>query len=214
MAVHQSGAGQSRNEPEAPYQVVACCDFSPLGDRAVIEALRACVQHPAAALHVIAVAAEGPSGVILPGADGHFIHHAEARERMQAHVGKLVDEFLVKGPALPMDHVAVYVAAGVPSDRIIALATAVDADLIVLGTHGRHGIGRMLLGSVAEEVVRRAPCGVFVIRPRDFLEGAKLPEIQPPLKPGEHPLLPFHAAPTYHYIHRMSREAGRIMPSI
>jgi nucleotide-binding universal stress UspA family protein len=214
MTAQQSGAEQGTNEPVAPYQVIAACDFSPLGDRAVTEALSACVQHPAAALHVITVAAEGPRGVILPGTEAHFIPHNEARERMQAHVGKLVDDFVARGPALPMDHVAVYVATGVPSERIIALATAVDADLIVLGTHGRHGIGRMLLGSVAEAVVRRAPCGVFVIRPRDFLEGQKVPEIQPPLKAGEHPLLPFRSAPTYHYIHRMSRETGRIMPSI
>lgn len=214
MTANQSGAERETNGPGAPYQVVAACDFSPLGDRAVTEALRACVQHRAAALHVITVAAEGPNGVILPGVDAHFIPHAEARERMQAHVGRLVDDFVARGPALPMEHVAVYVAMGVPSERIVSLAAAVDADLIVLGTHGRHGIGRMLLGSVAEEVVRRAPCGVFVIRPRDFLAGQKLPEIQPPLKAGEHPLLPFHSAPTYHYIHRMNREPGRIMPSI
>jgi hypothetical protein len=55
---------------------------------------------------------------------------------------------------------------------------------------------------------------VFVIRPRDFLEGERVPEIQPALKPGEHPLLPFRTAPTYHYVHRMNRESGRIMPSI
>jgi nucleotide-binding universal stress UspA family protein len=214
MTANQSGPERLTNGPEAPFQVVAACDFSPLGDRAVSEALRACAHHPVAALHVITVAAEGPSGVILPGTDAHFIPYSEARERMQAHVGKLVDEFLASGPALPMEQVAVYVATGMPSERIVALATAVDADLIVLGTHGRHGIGRMLLGSVAEAVVRRAPCGVFVIRPRDFLEGQKLPEIQPPLKPGEHPLLPFHSPPTYHYIHRMSREPARIMPSL
>ena len=214
MTAQPSGAESVTNQPAPPYQVVVACDFSPLGDRAVTEGLRACAQHAAAALHVITVAAEGPRGVILPGAEAHFIPHAEARERMQAHAGKLVDQFLAQGPALPMEHVAVYVATGLPSERIIALATAVDADLIVLGTHGRHGIGRMLLGSVAEEVVRRAPCGVFVIRPRDFLAGEKVPEIQPPLKAGERALLPFHSAPTYHYIHRMSRESGRIMPSI
>ena len=214
MIEQQSQAEQTMNEPAAPYQVVAACDFSPLGDRAVTEALRACAQHPTAALHVISVAAEGPSGLILPGAEAHFVAHAEARERMQAHVGRLVDDFLARGAVLPMDHVAVYVAVGVPSERIIALAAGIDADLIVLGTHGRRGIGRMLLGSVAEEVVRGAPCGVLVIRPRDFLEGKQLPEIQPPLKAGEHPLLQPHSAPTYHYIHRMNRESGRIMPSI
>ena len=214
MTAQQSKAEHVTNEPAAPYRVIAACDFSPLGDRAVTEALRACAQHPAAALHVIAVAAEGPSGLLLPGPEAHFISHDAARERMQGHVAKLVDAFVALGPALPMDQVAVYVVAGVPSERIIALATAVDADLIVLGTHGRRGIGRMLIGSVAEEVVRRAPCGVFVIRPRDFLAGEKVPEIQPPLRAGEHPLLPFRGTPTYHPIHRMNRESGRIMPSI
>jgi nucleotide-binding universal stress UspA family protein len=214
MTAQQSRAEHSTSEPAAPYQVIAACDFSPLGDQALREALLACARHPSAVLHVITVAAEGPSGVILPGPDGHFISHDEARERLQAVVAQLVDDFVAQGPALPMEHIAIYLAAGVPSERIIALATAVDADLIVLGTHGRRGVGRMLLGSVAEEVVRRAPCGVFVIRPRDFLEGERVPEIQPPLKPGEHPLLPFRAAPTYHYIHRLSRESGRIMPSL
>lgn len=212
-------AEPSRLEPASqasgtPYQVVAACDFSPLGDRAVVEALRACSQHPAAALHVITVAAEGPTGLMLPGADAHFISSEEARQKALEHVAQLVDDVAARGPELPLQKVGVYVTMGTPSERILALATAVDADLIVLGTHGRRGLGRILLGSVAEEVVRRAPCGVFVIRPRDFLHGEKLPEIQPPLKPGEHALQPFRAAPTYHYIHRMNREAGRIMPSL
>jgi len=51
-----------------------------------------------------------------------------------------------------------------PRDAILATAKAVHADLIVLGTRGRRGISRMLLGSVAEEVVRRAACPVLAIR--------------------------------------------------
>src|SRR5262249_30149541 len=45
-----------------------------------------------------------------------------------------------------------------PRDAIIKAARAVRADLIVIGTHGRRGLSRMLLGSVAEDVLRRAPC--------------------------------------------------------
>ena len=49
-------------------------------------------------------------------------------------------------------------------DVIIELAKEIGADLIVLGSHGRRGIGRLLMGSVAEAVVRYAPCSVEVVR--------------------------------------------------
>jgi len=52
-------------------------------------------------------------------------------------------------------------------DMINEAAREVDADLIVMGTHGRRGVSRALLGSVAETVVRTAPCPVLTIRPRD-----------------------------------------------
>jgi nucleotide-binding universal stress UspA family protein len=214
MTAQQTKPAPGTKEKKGPYRVIAACDFSPLGDRAVEEALRLCATHPAAAVHVLVVAAEGPAGMVLPGAEVHFLAHQAAQEAARDHVGKIIDEFVARGPKLPFEHVAVCVTVGSPSERIVALATALDADLIVLGTHSRRGLGRMLLGSVAEEVVRRAPCGVLVIRPRDFLEGEKLPEIQPPLKPGEHALLQVRGAPTYHYEHRLSRESGRIMPSI
>jgi nucleotide-binding universal stress UspA family protein len=49
-------------------------------------------------------------------------------------------------------------------DEILRVARDADADLIVLGTHGRTGLGRLLMGSVAEQVVRRAPCPVLVVK--------------------------------------------------
>jgi nucleotide-binding universal stress UspA family protein len=49
-------------------------------------------------------------------------------------------------------------------DAILQAARAVHADLIVIGTHGRRGLSRVLLGSVAEDVVRRAPCPVLTVR--------------------------------------------------
>jgi nucleotide-binding universal stress UspA family protein len=47
--------------------------------------------------------------------------------------------------------------------EILATAEQTKADLIVMGTHGRHGVGRALLGSVAEKVVRAAPCPVLTV---------------------------------------------------
>ena len=51
-----------------------------------------------------------------------------------------------------------------PAPAIVAYAEEHDIDLIVMGTHGRRGLRRLLLGSTAEEVVRTAPCPVFTVR--------------------------------------------------
>jgi len=56
------------------------------------------------------------------------------------------------------------VAVGKPPDEILRVAHEEGADLIVMGTHGRTGLRHVLLGSVAEAVVRTAPCPVFTIR--------------------------------------------------
>lgn len=53
---------------------------------------------------------------------------------------------------------------GVPHDRILRAARSTRADLIVLGTHGRTGLGRILLGSVAARVVTLARCPVLTVR--------------------------------------------------
>ncbi len=54
--------------------------------------------------------------------------------------------------------------SGVPFKEIVAAATDERADLIVMGTHGRGGINRALLGSVADRVIRLAPCPVLTVR--------------------------------------------------
>jgi nucleotide-binding universal stress UspA family protein/uncharacterized protein (DUF2267 family) len=59
------------------------------------------------------------------------------------------------------------VAMGAPAAEIVRVAREIKSDLIVLGTHGRTGLGRLLMGSVAEEVIRRAPCPVLTLKPTD-----------------------------------------------
>jgi nucleotide-binding universal stress UspA family protein len=66
---------------------------------------------------------------------------------------------------VPQAPVTPLVRTGDPADEIVAAAREWGADLIVVGTHGRRGIGRMFLGSVAETVLRHAPCAVLVIPP-------------------------------------------------
>jgi nucleotide-binding universal stress UspA family protein len=59
------------------------------------------------------------------------------------------------------------VRVGSPSREIIEVARTLPADLIVISTHGRTGFQHVFLGSVAEHVVQRAPCPVFVVRERE-----------------------------------------------
>jgi nucleotide-binding universal stress UspA family protein/quercetin dioxygenase-like cupin family protein len=56
------------------------------------------------------------------------------------------------------------VAEGDAPEEILRLAKALQCDLIVMGTHGRSGLGRLVSGSVAEEVLRNAPCPVLAVR--------------------------------------------------
>jgi len=62
---------------------------------------------------------------------------------------------------------------GVPYREILNRASRVGADMIVMGTHGRTGVEHFLLGSVAEKVVRLAPCPVVTVRPITRTKGGR-----------------------------------------
>ncbi len=72
------------------------------------------------------------------------------------------------------------VCRGDPATEIVALTGGLNCDLIVMGTHGRAGLKRLVLGSVAEGVLRRAPCPVLTV---------KTPATSPvaPERPAEEP---------------------------
>jgi nucleotide-binding universal stress UspA family protein len=54
--------------------------------------------------------------------------------------------------------------SGAPAEEIVRLTQEFGFDLLVMGTHGRSGVRHLALGSVAEAVIRAAPCPVLVIR--------------------------------------------------
>ncbi len=58
--------------------------------------------------------------------------------------------------------------AGDPATEIIRFVQRGAFDLVVMGTHGRTGLRRLVIGSVAEKVIRHAPCSVLVVRPLQF----------------------------------------------
>ncbi len=57
-----------------------------------------------------------------------------------------------------------YLLCGKPAAEIVRFAKENETDLLIVGTQGKSGLGKMILGSVAENVVRTAPCSVLVVR--------------------------------------------------
>ena len=77
---------------------------------------------------------------------------------------KALDIFLKELPGGDSDRVTSKVAEGRPADGILQEASAQEDDFIVMGTHGRTGLSHLLLGSVAEKVIRQAEAPVMTVR--------------------------------------------------
>lgn len=82
---------------------------------------------------------------------------------IEGEVGKDFDK-ITKKLDLPFKRI---VKTGVTFVEIIDYIKDQDIDLVVMGTHGRSGIEHILIGSVAEKVVRKSPCPVLTVRPKD-----------------------------------------------
>lgn len=111
-------------------------------------------------LHVLSdIVPAGPEPMLAPVLPPEFYTESEAQSREA--LAKSLDPSWGK-PA----SVALSVRWGDPVEEIIEEASAHGVDLIVIATHGRTGLGHVLLGSVAERIVRQAPCPVLTIRDR------------------------------------------------
>ncbi len=84
----------------------------------------------------------------------------EALDAAKKKMATVVQETLKNFPKLETR-----VAVGAPADKILELAKKEGINLIIMGTHGRKGLERTIFGSVAEKIVRTAPCPVVTIRP-------------------------------------------------
>lgn len=165
-----------------PYVLVAGTDFSEEATRALRVACGQALQHAPAELHVVyaCMAVNPDPSVSLAPVAGFTGLPVLTMEEQRQGLTTYLDAELAKLPELAKAHVRVFghVLVETPSIGITRLASDLGADLIVIGTHGLHGIARWLLGSVAEGVVRQAQCPILVVPP----EPGKLavPAIEPP----------------------------------
>lgn len=114
----------------------------------------------------------------LTGAALHVLHVATAGE--QDVTGRLARTIDALGKAVPVEVAA---RVGDPAAEIVRYAREHDVGLIVLGSHGRTGPSRLLLGSVAERVARLAPCPVVIVPARAQPAVPAAPPAPPPPDP-------------------------------
>jgi nucleotide-binding universal stress UspA family protein len=132
--------------------ILVATDFSAQSEQAVRAAV-ALAGHFGATLHLL-----------------HVVHHAEERAAALERLGGIAE---AEAGGVPF---TASVAVGRPAPEIVGYAARERTDLIVVGTHGRTGLAHVVMGSVAEAVVRTAACQVLTIHLRP---GAAAPATRP-----------------------------------
>jgi nucleotide-binding universal stress UspA family protein len=151
--------------------VLFATDFSATSEAALPYATAIC-RHFGSMLHTAHVLSDASILMMTGGVDYVSLStiyedaHTEAREKLDQISGRL--------EGIPYRN---YVRHGQVWENLAGIVQDEEIDLIVLGTHGRTGLGKLLLGSVAEDILRHAPCPVLTVGPK--VSGrAKLPEFQ------------------------------------
>jgi nucleotide-binding universal stress UspA family protein len=166
------------NEPH-PYTVVAGIDYSELSELVLEAALEEASKKPGAVVHALHVL-PAPQSFLTPDLvttiDGKVIAAGECLKELERFVTRILEKREKESKENPV--VMTHVMADKAAEQVAQLAADVEADLVVVGTHGRRGVPRLLLGSVAETTIRLAPCPVLVVRPKAAPE--PVPSIEPP----------------------------------
>ena len=140
--------------------ILVSTDFSPSSDAALAMAT-ALARDSGAKLLIVHVEE-------IPLATGGAEYLYSVPEPATQELKKMLGEVVPKDPNVAYEH---RLLAGDPAEAIVRTAEADGVDMIVIGTHGRTGLTRLLMGSVAEKVVRTAPCPVLTLKQseREFI---------------------------------------------
>ena len=178
--------GPDANPQAVPYKILIAVAFDPTSESALLEGAKLARRTPGSELHIVYVASQSDDGgtlSLLPSADGPEPPAEALRRRVEfvwAQTGGMT--------------VVAHIRSGDPAKEILQLAIDLAADLIVVGSHQRSGLQRLVLGSVAERVLHDSHCPVLRVVPKDYGDTVPSPRIEPALP--RLPAPPARAAPT------------------
>jgi nucleotide-binding universal stress UspA family protein len=147
--------------------LLAATDLGPRGDDAIVEGLTQLAADSGSCLHVFHVfdphkLAAGLSGPLLA-------HEEQILAGLPAALGRRIQyDAVLNGVLHNPKRVRSHVRLGPPVETLLEACVDYKADLLIVGAHGQHGSARLLLGSVAEQLLREAPCPTLVARPRNY----------------------------------------------
>ena len=170
MALVEESASSSGNATTAVSlkNVLFASDFSSTSEAALPYATAICRRF-GSMLHMAHVISDASLLVMTGGVD--YVSMGTIYEDAHTEAKEKIEQLATHFDEIPHRS---YVRHGAVWKNLASIVAENDIDLIVLGTHGRTGLGKLLLGSVAEDILRHAPCPVLTIGPK--VEGrAKLP---------------------------------------
>jgi nucleotide-binding universal stress UspA family protein len=141
--------------------ILVATDFSEPSDAALTYG-RALARNFGAALHVVHVVGNVPA--VVYGAEAYAASLPELQQEVEDSAHKQLAELLVDNDPQPIPVRQVVVTSNAPAVAIVDYAARERIDLIIAGTRGRGGVAHLLMGSVAERIVRTAPCPVLTVR--------------------------------------------------
>ena len=141
--------------------ILVATDFSEPSDAALTYG-RALAGNFKATLHVLHVVSNVSS--VVYGAEAYAVSMPEFQQEIENSARRQLDELLVDNDLHPLPTRRVVIASSAPAAAIVDYAGRERIDLIVTGTHGRGAVAHLLMGSVAERIVRTAPCPVLTVR--------------------------------------------------
>ena len=158
---------------QRPYVILASLELDATADTALDQAVRLGGDGKNVELHLV--------HVVVGEAQGSAEQIVRREEQMAAapdRIREYLDRHLQAGT---VDKVVAHVrTASDAAHAILQAAVDVDADLIVVGSHRRRGLQKLLLGSVAERVLKDAHCAVMVALPKDYSRDSPTLSIEPP----------------------------------
>jgi nucleotide-binding universal stress UspA family protein len=161
-------------------KILCPTDFSAGSDHALRVAVRLAKDHACelVLVHAVEIPQPAPYDVPVP---------PELLQQLGNEAKHMLDRAVATATELGASRVRGELVTGVPWIAIVELAERQGFELCVIATHGCSGLSRVLLGSVAEKVVRHASCSVMAVHPKDRLN------------PFAHALVPFDFSPSARY---------------